>query len=526
MKKIISVLLVLVCICAMLPAAVNAATDPMAVKFENALGLLDHFYDFDYHYMIRIATDPFVSWDEEGPFTATAAEFEGELRKHFSITDKQIQELRELGNRDYNTEIFNEETWEVIEVIPFYNEETKIYTFQFYGGFGGNLAPRQYLGYVKNGTTYDVYYQNITYAYLENYLPDGVDEWEYAESLGYPEFIELEGLRFQDGPNGFYCVLSYDDFGRKYTVELNGDTIRILSCTEYNKSQLPGAFDDKEVEEEVIYDIPAGGSVTIPENDCFDGNTVVKVEEIQSGNVKQTIDKAMKEIAANYVAFDFTATKNNVSVQPNGKLTVTFAIPNGFSNNVAVFYMAASGTLEELNATVSTADKTVTVRLEHFSVYILADKDSKTHQHDYEAVVTEPTCTNEGYTTYTCACGDTYIDDKVDASEHAFGEWTETEDGKEKRECTSCGYEQTRDIGASASDNDGASAPDNDGTSEDASQPDTDSSESVSSDASDKVSDKENGGNNTVVIVLVIAAVVIAAGVVAFVIIRKKQAKQ
>ena len=40
------------------------------------------------------------------------------------------------------------------------------------------------------------------------------------------------------------------------------------------------------------------------------------------------------------------------------------------------------------------------------------------HMHKYNAVVTEPTCTERGYTTYTCECGDSYIDDYVDALGH------------------------------------------------------------------------------------------------------------
>ena len=38
--------------------------------------------------------------------------------------------------------------------------------------------------------------------------------------------------------------------------------------------------------------------------------------------------------------------------------------------------------------------------------------------HSYEAVVTEPTCTEGGYTTYTCHCGDTYVADETDALNH------------------------------------------------------------------------------------------------------------
>ena len=53
------------------------------------------------------------------------------------------------------------------------------------------------------------------------------------------------------------------------------------------------------------------------------------------------------------------------------------------------------------------------------------------HTHSYSGVVTAPTCTEYGYTTYTCACGDSYVDDYVDALGHSYVE------GK----CTRCGEE-------------------------------------------------------------------------------------
>jgi len=40
------------------------------------------------------------------------------------------------------------------------------------------------------------------------------------------------------------------------------------------------------------------------------------------------------------------------------------------------------------------------------------------HTHDYKATVTEPTCTEGGYTTYTCACGDSYTGDETPALGH------------------------------------------------------------------------------------------------------------
>lgn len=43
------------------------------------------------------------------------------------------------------------------------------------------------------------------------------------------------------------------------------------------------------------------------------------------------------------------------------------------------------------------------------------------HEHFYETVITEPTCDKGGYTTYTCnKCGDSYIDNEVEALGHSF----------------------------------------------------------------------------------------------------------
>ena len=45
------------------------------------------------------------------------------------------------------------------------------------------------------------------------------------------------------------------------------------------------------------------------------------------------------------------------------------------------------------------------------------------HGHSYTTSVTAPTCTEQGYTTYTCSCGDSYVDDYVDALDHDFKDY-------------------------------------------------------------------------------------------------------
>lgn len=42
------------------------------------------------------------------------------------------------------------------------------------------------------------------------------------------------------------------------------------------------------------------------------------------------------------------------------------------------------------------------------------------HTHSYTAAVTAPTCTAQGYTTYTCSCGDSYVDNYTDRLGHDY----------------------------------------------------------------------------------------------------------
>ena len=74
------------------------------------------------------------------------------------------------------------------------------------------------------------------------------------------------------------------------------------------------------------------------------------------------------------------------------------------------------------------------------------------HTHSYKDVVTAPTCTEKGYTTHTCSCGDSYVDTYVDALGHAWDNGkvtkqpTETETGVKTYTCTRCSATKTETI--------------------------------------------------------------------------------
>ena len=100
-------------------------------------------------------------------------------------------------------------------------------------------------------------------------------------------------------------------------------------------------------------------------------------------------------------------------------------------------------------------------------------KFTKIHIHEYISVTTAPTCTEKGYTTYTCSCEDSYIDNYVDELGHQPNQdWIITDtyhyheclnvgcadkvnyaehDFDKNKECADCGYITTALLGTEIS---------------------------------------------------------------------------
>ena len=138
----------------------------------------------------------------------------------------------------------------------------------------------------------------------------------------------------------------------------------------------------------------------------------------------------------------------------DGKATIAFADLTAIDPGTAVatFKFEAKNCLDTV-VTVGTAEKNADLGLT-----ISEDATVPGLGHDYAAVVTDATCTDGGYTTYTCSrCGDSYTGDETEALGHDWGEWTETKaatcsaKGEEKRECSRCDATETRETGFDAS---------------------------------------------------------------------------
>ncbi len=93
---------------------------------------------------------------------------------------------------------------------------------------------------------------------------------------------------------------------------------------------------------------------------------------------------------------------------------ITLAVKDGYEFSSDGYYNDVTG---EINMEPAIEYGTYSVT-EMTIGYEFPAVEAPAHTHEYSTVVTAPTCTEKGYTTYTCACGDTYKGDEKAATGH------------------------------------------------------------------------------------------------------------
>ena len=235
MKKLLAMILIvasLVALCAMPVGAANVA-DPMSMKLAEAVDYCDMFYEAVDWYVVCQVNRKFVEWDyssDEPPIVQVpAAVYEAEAAKYCVLSDELLAKIRSTEN--YGGPAF-------------YDPDANVYNAFFIGGWGGALRSRFYAGYIKTGAdTYDVYYENVTYEYLDEVLPEGMTT---ADLVGeyWPDTLEYGGHIYQSGMDGYYRVKSYDKYGVKYGVQIVDGKALLTGNTRYEVGEQPEKFDD------------------------------------------------------------------------------------------------------------------------------------------------------------------------------------------------------------------------------------------------------------------------------------------
>ncbi len=175
------------------------------------------------------------------------------------------------------------------------------------------------------------------------------------------------------------------------------------------------------------------------------------------GSGTETLNNALKFDSKGSVVFTPTA---------NGTLTIAVAsssagrtvLVNDGSSDIGTITIDTAKKLFVLTVDVS-ANVQYTVKRGsgesglYYIAYIPESTGGDVHTHSYTAVVTAPTCTAAGYTTYTCSCGDSYTADEVAALGHSYSSAVTTAPscegtGVRTYTCGNCGNSYTEVIAA------------------------------------------------------------------------------
>ncbi|MCD8095202.1 MAG: hypothetical protein LUE12_03635 [Ruminococcus sp.] len=146
------------------------------------------------------------------------------------------------------------------------------------------------------------------------------------------------------------------------------------------------------------YYLDSAADSGVGSDSSISGTTATTIDEFESGEVAYLLNGSVSGGTTWYQNLD------------NGETVDSYPVLD--STHGTVYLGTCAGTVIYSNSEVSAAE------------------------HSYEAVVTDPTCTENGYTTYTCSvCGDSYTADETEA----LGHTTEIQNAKDAT-CTEDGY--------------------------------------------------------------------------------------
>ena len=279
-------------------------------------------------------------------------------------------------------------------------------------------------------------------------IPDGV------ASIGVYAFCGCTSLKSVTIPDS---VTSIGDYAFGFCTSLTGIWVdggsshyfSDASGVLFNKdktvlAQCPGAFSGSYVIPDGVTSINDAASVnctsltsvTIP-----DGVTNIGYEVFAgcTSLANMVLPNGVTRIGAE--AFEWCTSMKNIT-NPDGVMSIGY---DAFLNCKSLTNVYFTGTEEAWNGiTIDGGNDALKNANIHYN-YV-------SHTHSYKDIVTAPTCTAKGYTTHTCACGDSYVDTYTDALGHAWDngkvtkEPTETETGVKTFACTRCHETKTESI--------------------------------------------------------------------------------
>ncbi len=259
-------------------------------------------------------------------YAIPAEVFEAAAMDFFAVVD--IAALR-----SYTSFFWDYTNFTGIDDFQNYQPDRHVYLFSNNGGMG-DPSWYEVLGYTQEDGLYTVYSRFISLLWEEPTGEEGVDYIRIGE-----EYFAIEHYL-------------------RTVMAISNDRAQFHSWEEID------AVPDIEMVTPPNF-VLQGEDVTIEaDGRVFPEDVVIEIAE-PDREKQQLVEDALSGLASDFVAYDITA-----SVQPNGVVLVTFAIPQGFDpSNLALFYISEDGTAQQLDAVVDAEAGTIAVEVTHFSIY-------------------------------------------------------------------------------------------------------------------------------------------------------------
>ncbi len=113
------------------------------------------------------------------------------------------------------------------------------------------------------------------------------------------------------------------------------------------------------------------------ENTTLEKGAVITTEKVTHGASYENAAAALEGVSENYVVYEINGTYNGESVQPDGAIKTTFAIPVEFSGDFAVYCVAADGALEEIEYEINAALGVIVTQLTQLGTVAFADAPAR-----------------------------------------------------------------------------------------------------------------------------------------------------
>ena len=241
----------------------------------------------------------------------------------------------------------------------------------------------------------EVYHDSVEIEFDKYMIPDTVDAITLKDGSGTPIDYTLHYSSAETDPDGTV-------YARAYTLEFNS---ALLDNGELCTITIPGTV--KSYSGIGV----TSGSVTAPCSEQILITSKDTVTVFYGSSTQFQVDLSVDSVAKIKAVslFNELAHVDSVNKIDADSWIVTVS---GILPGATVIQISVPGT------NVSKQVATVVERME------------STHTHAYETAATNPSCTEQGYTTYTCHCGDSYVADYVEVIDHTYKNGT----------CSVCGH--------------------------------------------------------------------------------------